>query len=293
MFKATLGCETSDPVNFRTYWLSPSNNYLSEVYPDGSVRISTVSRNDAGTYVCIVVNKNNEEARSSTNLKVNYHDPAAVLSVSLSPKSRSVDQGATVQFVCNVQNSPNPFKISWSRQSGQPLSNQHLIRANKLTIYNVQPDDSGRYQCSSSNDGTYAADDAYIDVLTNGEDDKISFPVLIQVQGDKHLANPEAAINNKMHLNSKVMVDCVPRNTASKLVSVEWSKQAGEGADRHKQITKSAGSKTLVFESLTAMDLGTYVCIAMNENGEVAQNEILFSNQGDLGAYFHYVIKVC
>ncbi len=265
---------------------------MSAIESDGSVRISPVSRNDAGTYVCIVVNRANEAARSPTELRVVYYDPATPISVTLTPKSRSVDQDTTIQFICNVQNTPDPFKIQWSRQSGQPLPNGHLISGNRLTLFGVQASDSGRYQCSSSNDGAYAADDAYLEVLSDGEGPASVFPVLIQVQNDRHVSNPDAAINNRMHLNSQVKVECVPKNTGgSRLVSVEWSKQAGEGADRHKQ-ERRQGSSTLVFESLTSMDLGTYVCIAQKENGEVAQNEILFSNHGDLGPHFHYVIKV-
>lgn len=85
-------------------------------------------------------------------------------------------------------------------------------------------------------------------------------------------------------------VDCVPQTTDdARIVSIEWSKQEG-GADRHKQ-ERHRDKNTLVLEALSSMDLGTYVCIARKENGEIAQNEILFENHADHGAFFHYKIK--
>ena len=88
----------------------------------------------------------------------------------------------------------------------------------------------------------------------------------------------------------RMAVECVPQTReGGRLASVEWSKQEG-GADRHKQ-ERHGDRSTLILEALSSMDLGTYVCIARQQDGQVAQNEIVFENQADHGAYFHYKIR--
>lgn len=281
----TLNCHTSSQSEHRFYWIDPNNQYMTNVNADGSVDIPNVRRQDAGTYICTVVNSAGN-ARSMTELKVNYFEQQP-LKVTLTPKSRSVLQGTTIDFNCNVENSPNPSQVQWSKQSGEPLPEGHVINRNVLRLFNVQPKDGGRYQCGASNDGAYAYDDAYLEIVDPNTN---VFPVFIQVKTEGIESNPNAAIVNMYRFGVRMAVDCVPQTTGdSPIVSIEWSKQEG-GADRHKQ-HKQGDKNTLILEALSSMDLGTYVCIAQKQNGEVAQNEILFENHADHGAFFHYKIK--
>lgn len=176
----TLECRTTSRLETKTYWLSPENQYVKNVNPDGSVIFPTVRRSDSGVWTCIVVN-NFGNSRSQVELKVNYFDKSNPLKVELTPKSRRVLQGTNLDFNCRVQNSPNPDKVQWSRQDGQPLPEGHIANGHILRLVNAQPEDGGRYQCGSSNDGAYSYDDAYLEVV--GEDKKENnFPVFIQVK---------------------------------------------------------------------------------------------------------------
>lgn len=284
----TLECRTTSALKTQTYWLTPENQYVTNVNPDGSVIFPSVRRSDAGTYTCIKVNSIGN-SRSQVELKVNYFDNQNPLKVELTPKSRRVLQGTSLDFNCFVLNSPNPEKVQWSRQDGQALPAGHVINGHVLRLVNAQPEDGGRYQCGSSNDGAYSYDDAYLEVV--GEDKRENnFPVFIQVKTGGLEPNPNAAIGNMYRFGIRMAVDCVPETTDdARIVSIEWSKQEG-GADRHKQ-DRYRDRNTLILEALSSMDLGTYVCIARKENGEIAQNEILFENHADHGAFFHYKIK--
>lgn len=280
-----LDCRTSK-LDTAIYWLNPNNQYMQSINKDGSVIIANLKPSDAGTYICIVTNQYGT-ARSSLVLTVNKM--SALLKVSLSPKSRRVAQGSNVNFNCVVENSANDNSVQWSRQSGEIIKANSVIDGKNLRLYNVQLSDSGRYQCGSNNDGAYSYDDAYLEVVA--ENNENNFPVIIQVKSEGFEPNHNAGIFNLYRFGVKMKVDCVPENHGdSRLKSIEWSKVEGIGADRHKQ-DRRANKNTLILEALSTMDLGVYVCIATKENGEVAQNEILFENHGTQGGYFHYKIK--
>lgn len=113
----------------------------------------------------------------------------------------------------------------------------------------------------------------------------------IQVKGSGVEANPNAGLINVFHMNVPISVDCVPQSMGdSPVASIIWSKQGG--ASDYKQDEYAKIKNTLVFDTLKSINLGTYVCIATKQNGEVAQNEIRFENHGDRGGFFHYIIKV-
>ena len=147
--------------------------------PDGSVIWPNVRRADAGVYACIVVNSLGN-SRGETQLKVIYSDHKNPLKVELVPKSRRVLQGTNVEFHSTVLNSPNPSKVQWSRQDGQPLPSGHVASGSVLRLVSAQLGDGGRYQCESRNDGAVAYDDAYLEVVEADKKEK-NFPVFIQV----------------------------------------------------------------------------------------------------------------
>ncbi len=97
--------------------------------------------------------------------------------VELVPKSRRVLQGTNVEFHSTVLNSPNPSKVQWSRQDGQPLPAGN-VTSSVLRLVSAHSGDGGRYQCESRNDGAVAYDDAYLEVVEADKKEK-NFPVFI------------------------------------------------------------------------------------------------------------------
>ena len=147
--KVTLTCSTNDKSSHKFYWLNPANNYM-DVSVDGSVTIPIVSRSDNGIYSCIVVN-NFGNARSETKLRVDFYANSELpLEVSLSPKSRSVHEGTTLEFNCQVKNGPSQSinNVKWSRLAGDGEmlpKGRHTISGHVLRIENAKLNDTGKF----------------------------------------------------------------------------------------------------------------------------------------------------
>ena len=283
--EVTLNCRTTNRSPHQIYWRNPSGDYL-ETNPDGSVVIQNVQRANAGVYSCIINNRFGN-AEKETELKVNFYEEKQPIRVELVPKSRSVQEGQSVEFKCNLHNQGETEVVyQWSRQGGAELPTDHMIRGNILRLNKVHKNDGGRYQCGVVYDGNFVYDDSYLEVV--GENSN-AFPVYIQVKERPIEANPNHALIGAFRFGVRMTVDCVAQTDTDEIVDVEWSKQEGY-ADRAKH-NKAPNMNTLTIDALLPMDLGTYVCIASKNNGEKAQNEITFENHADHGAFFKYKIK--
>ncbi|KAH9504451.1 Basement membrane-specific heparan sulfate proteoglycan core protein, partial [Bulinus truncatus] len=138
---------------------------------------------------------------------------------------------STIELRCNARGSPAPV-IRWERQPGGNFPLQHQIRDGVLTIYNAQPEDSGLYVCTASNEGGTAQ----ITYQVNVDGENLGL--------NQHVYNEGQTIE----------LDCAMSKTAP-VSSLKWSKVDGQ-ISRHAQISNSM----LILENATTEDSGTYRC---------------------------------
>lgn len=261
---------------------------------DGTYSIPNARASESGTYTCTVTNRYGNKAGTASvtigdgNPNANSHDQQQPqqpdqggdqqqqqLRVQVTPKSRTVTTGSQAEFTCDVQSSSRSDSnsneepiIRWSRAGGLQLPAYHQTRGNQLILYNIEPADAGRYQCTAqSADGSIEFDAAYLQV--SRVDHSSPFPVYIRVR--------EAPTDTYESLPSfrygvRLTVECVAQTTD--IDSIVWSKEEGVSRASYERVSDT--ENTMVIAALLPMDLGNYVCIARRNNGEKAQNSIEF-----------------
>lgn len=256
---------------------------------DGTFSLPNARASDSGTYTCQVTNRYGNKAGTATvtvgdgNPNPNPYpypggdqqqpeEPGSqqqLLRVQVTPKSRTVTAGTQTDFTCDVQTSGGGEPIiRWSRAGGLQLPAYHQTRGNQLILYNVEPADAGRYQCTAqSADGSIEFDAAYLQV--SRVDHSSPFPVFIRVR-----EAPTETFDSlpSFRYGVRLTVECVAQTT--EIDSISWSKE--EGVSRATYDRVSDTENTMVIPALLSMDLGNYVCIARRSNGEKAQNSIEF-----------------
>ena len=130
-------------------------------------------------------------------------------SVNVRQRDKAAQQGSYVELRCDATGSPNP-SVGWMKEGGE-LPLQHRVQNVVLTIYNVQPEDRGRYICSATSSAGSDRDYTVLDVRTG--------PV-IQPDGG------EQGIDSQVvNVGDRVSMECIV--TGTPLPTVTWSRDDG------------------------------------------------------------------
>jgi hypothetical protein len=233
----TLYCRTrSRQADTRFYWQNPRGDYVEATEGSSGSDMATLfienaNRNDAGTYTCIVSNRFGN-SRSQLELNVIYNQQEneqqqePLIRVELSPKSRSVKQGSTVDFKCRLlvansnkgeeeQSVAIKAPIRWSRQDESPMPTSRVESGDVLRINNVKKNDGGRYVCSITHDGISLVDYSYLEVVPDGDKEN-AFPVYIHVNEKPIENNANHALIGAFRFGVRITVDCVAQVDQSK-----------------------------------------------------------------------------
>ncbi|XP_012944719.1 basement membrane-specific heparan sulfate proteoglycan core protein [Aplysia californica] len=236
----SLTCQPAGQGPFNIEWTKVGGTLSPQARENnGVLEIRQVTRADAGTYRCIASN-----AAGSTE---GFAD-VTVLSppvVSVGPKQQTLAPGSTFELRCNVQGDPQPV-IRWDKDGGD-LPLQHQIRNGVLTLYNLQPEDTGRYICTATSQAGSARDFSFITVETRETGGVITTGPSIQY----------------VDVGDRVEFECVVSDAVSP-PTVSWAKLDGV-------LPASAiiGERILIIPEARPEDSGVYRCIATNNAGSV------------------------
>ncbi|XP_064610527.1 LOW QUALITY PROTEIN: basement membrane-specific heparan sulfate proteoglycan core protein-like [Liolophura sinensis] len=247
-----ISCRVDGRGPFNVVWARADGRPVAprgRVGPSNELTIRNLVPSDSGRYVCTATNTYGSE-RDNTELTV-----VAVEQVSVrieEPKTVTVDQGQSVQFVCRGASQVS-YTLAWTKRGGS-LPAKALDQNGVLFIPNVQREDSGTYVCTGSNVHGISTD---IAILTVGS---TSSP-------------PEVRIEPRyqtVEVGNPVEFRCIA--TGSPQPTVEWSK-GGTG-----QLTPGATFDGGVFRiaSVTRADEAEYYCKATNTAGTTTVRTILY-----------------
>ena len=279
--KITLLCSTTTTLPHRIDWLTPNAGYVA-AEADGSLVLPKANKDESGTYTCVVTN-----AYGSTRVDVDVEivpDKDDVMSVRVTPKSRTVHTGDSIDLTCEVKSSDRNPSIKWSRPGNAALPEEHQASGNMLRIQNAKPEDSGRYLCvAQTNDNKVGFDAAYLSVT---ESEPETLPVYIKVLSPPSVVSPT---NIAYKFGSKFEVDCSADGDVEQL---QWKKLEGdvEGEPSRASISGDSGKQTMILNGAVNMDLGTYICEATRGDGSKAQNAIHLLRDPNVRNQFVYKI---
>ncbi|XP_018333589.1 peroxidasin [Agrilus planipennis] len=134
--------------------------------PDKTVlEIQHVEDSDSGLYICEAKN-NMGKRETSANVKVLAHEEKEKPPILIyKPYDIEAVLGGTIELPCKSEGIPTPG-IQW-RKDGSTMQRTGRFRISiggNLYIYNVQPDDAGRYECTAINDHGSISASGYLTV---------------------------------------------------------------------------------------------------------------------------------
>lgn len=131
-----------------------------QMLPNGDLRVANITEEDNDVYTCIATNfvgpMETREARLAVIVPV---------SVSVSPNNATASPGEDVKITCSSRGTPRP-SVEWYKDNTF-LRSQGRTRVSRTSVIitQVQPSDSGYYQCQARHNYGSASDKMYLNVI--------------------------------------------------------------------------------------------------------------------------------
>ncbi|XP_058700917.1 contactin-6 [Poecile atricapillus] len=169
--EVTIGCKPSASPRAVVSWRKGSEllrqNKRVVLLEDGSLRISNITKADAGVYICVATNQFGT-ARNSGNLIVKERTV-----ITIPPSDTDATVGESIVLPCQVSHDPSLDVVFWWSFNGQRIDLSRGIHhferigresAGDLMIRNIQLHHSGKYVCmvQTSLDSQSAAADIIV-----------------------------------------------------------------------------------------------------------------------------------
>ncbi|KAL3218119.1 hypothetical protein MRX96_050867 [Rhipicephalus microplus] len=219
---------------------SKMHNERLTVHRNGTVIITQVSMDDAGTYAC--------EAQNSVPPSVRHTVKVAVNAITEPPKLQpfsfpgSVKPGSRISAMCWTTLGSNQVTISWLKDGNDLSSAKNVFVETKrglstILIEPVEVSNAGNYTCIAKNRAGF---DSYTAVL-----DVQAAPLWKKTPGDV-----------RVNIGERAIFECLA--SGSPAPKIKWRKQSSA----MNLISSSNGS--LLIDDVSIDDAGQYVCEADN-----------------------------
>ncbi|KAJ1522549.1 hypothetical protein ONE63_001735 [Megalurothrips usitatus] len=261
-----LDVHEGDPVEFTCHatgtpppslqWTGGPNNPRAS-FVDGVFRIPAAQRSDQAEYYCIASNPvGNSSVRTILYVQEGLSRPPPPVPstrLSISPPEFNGLAGETVSLTC-ASGLNEYYVIQWSKVGGPDLPSTSTQQDGTLTIYNVNPADTGIYLCRATSRSTGAVEDIQARVTVSSN----SGPPTAQIEPERQTVSQ----------GTTAELRCL---TSADPSAIRWSK-AGE-PDMGSNV-QAVGNVLKIFNALVR-NRGIYVCTVQNAAGSSQASTIV------------------
>ncbi|XP_066564004.1 opioid-binding protein/cell adhesion molecule isoform X2 [Amia ocellicauda] len=228
--------------------IDPRVVLLNNTITEYSIKIKDVDVYDEGPYVCSILTNNKPKA-SRVHLIVQV--PPRIVNIS---SNITVNEGSSVTLMCLAIGRPEPT-VTWRHLSSR--GQRFVSEGEYLEITEISKEQSGVYECSSSNDVS-APNIKKVSVTVN-------YPPLIF-----------NARSRGAPLGQKGVLEC--EASAVPVADFEWYKEDRRLANglNGVKIENKGRQSMLIFFNVSEEDYGNYTCVAMNTMGITNASIILY-----------------
>ncbi|XP_062602997.1 hemicentin-1-like isoform X5 [Saccostrea cucullata] len=238
------------------YILTGGGRYSGAIIGSPSLRISSVTFSDEGTYRCLVTSSAGSTTSGPISLTVIGTVPSVVIG-----SGSAIVFGGNVSISCSISSNPIEQSVSWQKTVngatttlniiGNPRYEGGTLSNPSLTIYNVNLGDSGEYRCLATN------------IVGTGQ----SGPAMIDVTGGV----PAVTIGSgsTVYVGDDVTISCFVSGTPA-VTSVSWEQTINSTttAVNVNDLTKYSGgtvaTPSLTIKNVNKANEGSYRCRATN-----------------------------
>eukprot|EP00118_Oscarella_pearsei_P016938 m.165733 g.165733 ORF g.165733 m.165733 type:complete len:5158 (+) comp38902_c0_seq1:154-15627(+) len=252
-----LPCQSEGIPPPMTEWYrngQPVGNDI-EILPNGTLRFKDLETTESGPYVCVVRNEAGNDT-ITVFLDVQFGPSVVVL-----PVYQEVIADEDAVFSCEAQGNPKP-DLSWSNGGRKMLianesRYQILNGGERLTIFDVRPDDAGEYTCTGENVVTEA--------IAMVHEASATLNVIVSPTPDGTTSIVIALVGTRARIPCEV--GGIPPPT------FEWFRLGTEVSLLDDSNVLENG--TLEIQAVRLADAGQYTCIATNKGGSLTRNVTL------------------
>ncbi|XP_034185288.1 terribly reduced optic lobes isoform X2 [Osmia lignaria lignaria] len=231
--------------------------------PGGVLRLSNITANDGGAYVCSAVNP------VGSNTAVVYIEVQSVPVIMISPRSGilQVKRGDRVKLICRSSGYPQP-RVAWVKHQNRIDLTPFYLSSEAATpleavyeINSASPDDEGSYTCHANNAAGMVEERVYIRVEDNEvySPDEYPGPDKPENPDDQKITVPKDYF--KIPSGGKVEMRCYVRSSDGNHIYLDWKRTdhrpLPEGSTVHNGILNIP-----VADKSAA---GEYVCLGMDQ----------------------------
>ncbi|XP_031431207.1 LOW QUALITY PROTEIN: hemicentin-1 [Clupea harengus] len=219
--------------------------------PSGSLKILDTRVADSGLYVCVA---SNIAGNFTQTVRLSVHVPP---SIQPGPRLMKVQVGHPVELPCVAQGVPEP-SISWLKDGTALEVSRGNYRSSvdgSLTLRKVGLDDEGVYTCRASN--IAGQDEANIQIL-------VQVPPVVEVS--------EPPFNSPLQervANQRIAFPCPAKGTPKPVI--KWLRNGEELTGGEPGVSILEDGTLLILASVSPLDNGEYVCMAVNDAGSTAK----------------------
>ncbi|XP_065349472.1 basement membrane-specific heparan sulfate proteoglycan core protein isoform X5 [Cloeon dipterum] len=253
---AELRCAASGSPPPSVRWTMTNSRPLSSnAVVDGEIlRIPSVSRSDAGEYVCTVINSEGTDTVSAVIYvrdRVVQPTSPTFSTLVVEPQELQSQPGETVRLSCSGASLSST--VRWSRMGGDPLPAAADVNGGQLVIYKVSPSDNGIYICSATDTyGRVQQAQARVTIVNYGS------PPSVRIEPERQT----------IVQGTSGELRCIASGEPTPTVT--WSK-INDDMSRSVQVT----GNILRIPSALFVDRGVYACKASNSGGEAQSYAIV------------------
>uniref|UniRef100_A0A915J6G6 Ig-like domain-containing protein n=1 Tax=Romanomermis culicivorax TaxID=13658 RepID=A0A915J6G6_ROMCU len=250
--KLLLQCQSSGipppTISWRRNGLEIIPNGVETIQNDGSLLIHEVNMLHSGSYKCTAKNTAGYDVKEILSA-----EPPTIL-----PSTKnvySVVQGQKTSLKCLVKGTPKPM-IMWYRKLlpiVTKVEDNIRLSGDELLIDGVKGNHQGLFTCKAINDAGVVTHD----ILVN-----VTVPPLIK--------DPDIVVSESVTLGSPITLYCPIYSTPTPMVKWYLENRLLTAADS--RIHFSSDDRRIIIPASTALDGGTYRCVASNSAGEASKN---------------------